>query len=106
MHHHFRSKYLIESLHALGFSSSYKEVLKFERNAAMACDTLLEGCLDVDSSVKFSADNVDYNTCTLNGLNTFHGMGMLATINKGKFCTTEVPRKKVSDKELLKKNMC
>ena len=35
MHHHFQSKYLIESLHALGFSASYKEVLKFERNAAM-----------------------------------------------------------------------
>ena len=69
----------------------------------MACDTLLEGCLDVDSSVKFSADNVDHNTCTLNGLNTFHGMGMIASISKGKFCITEVPCKKVSGKELLKK---
>ena len=67
----------------------------------MARDILLEGCLDVDSSVKFSTDNVDHNTCTLNGLNTFHGMGMIASINKGKFCTTEVPCKKVSDKELL-----
>ena len=35
MHHHFRSKYLIETLNSLGFCSSYKEVLSFERNAAM-----------------------------------------------------------------------
>ena len=35
MHHHFQSKYLIDSLNALGYSSSYKEVLRFERNAAM-----------------------------------------------------------------------
>ena len=34
MHHHFQSKYLIDSLNALGYSSSYEEVLRFERNAS------------------------------------------------------------------------
>ena len=97
-----KSKYLIECLHALGFSSSYREVLMFERNAAMVCGAELEGYLDKNSSVKFSADNVDHNTCTLNGQNTFHGMGMIASISKGKFRSKQIPRKKGSDKELLK----
>ena len=63
MHHHYKSKYLIESLHALGFSSSYKEVLMFERNAAVDCNVGLAGCFgDEGSFVKFSADNVEHNT--------------------------------------------
>ena len=102
MHHHFQSKYLIESLHALGFSASYKEVLKFERNAAMISGAKLDGRVDESITLKFSADNVDHDTFTLNGQDTFHGMGMMASISKGKFKTIEVPRNTVSDNELLK----
>ena len=102
MHHHFQSKYLIESLHALGFSASYKEVLQFERNAAMTSGAKLDGHVGESTTLKFSADNVDHNTCTLNGQNTFHGMGMVASISKGKFKTIEVPRNTVSNNELLK----
>ena len=105
MHHHHQSKYLIESLHALGFSSSYKEVLMLERNAAMDCNVGLAGCFgDEGSFVKFSADNVDHNTCTLDGRNTFHGMGMIASITKGKFIRQDISREKVSNKELLTKS--
>ena len=35
LHQHFRSKYLIDILHALGYCLSYKEGLKFERCAAV-----------------------------------------------------------------------
>ena len=101
MHHKFRSKYLIETLHSLGFCSSYIEVLKFERNAAMSTGVDLNTHLKADSSVKFMADNVDHNICTLNGENTFHGMGMIASITKGRFCTRHISRSEVSDKELL-----
>ena len=102
MHHHFRSRYLIESLHNLG--SSYKEILKFERSSAMISGAELEELLEDGSSVKFSADNVDHNICTIDGRNTFHGMGMIASVTKGKFNSKEVPRITVSDNELLKKS--
>ena len=35
LHHHFASRFLIDSLHAQGFCSSYREVTPYERNAAM-----------------------------------------------------------------------
>ena len=72
LHQHYRSKYLIDVLHALGFCLSYKEALKFER-----CAAVLSGCQLDDfegGSIKFSADNVDHNLCTLDGKGTFHGM--------------------------------
>ena len=34
MHHHFRSRFLIDSLSAMGYCSSYSEVQRFEANAA------------------------------------------------------------------------
>ena len=77
----------------------------FVRNAAMNCNVGLAGCFgDEGSFVKFSADNVDHNTCTLDGSNTFHGMGMIASIKKGKFKSREFTREKVSDKELVTKS--
>ena len=36
LHKNFASKFLNETMHAMGFSCSYKEVCKFERNAAVA----------------------------------------------------------------------
>ena len=95
----------MDILHALGFCCSYKEVLMFERNASMESNVDLSECFQSESSfLKFAADNVDHNTCTLDGRNTFHGMGMIASISMGKFMAKEIPRKKVSDKELLTKS--
>lgn len=36
MHHHFISKHLVQTLHKLGFSSSYSEVQKFRMCAAIS----------------------------------------------------------------------
>lgn len=36
MHHHFRSKHLIQTLNKLGFCSSYAEVQKFKLSAAIS----------------------------------------------------------------------
>ena len=74
MHHKFASRFLIDTLHAHGFGCSYAEIQKFERNAALQGANLpeyLEG-----QFVQFIADNVDHNIRTLDGHNTFHGMGM------------------------------
>ena len=101
MHHHFQSKYLIDIL--LVFLLLIRRF--FERNAAIVCGAELEGFLDYNSNVKLSADNVDHNLCTLDGQNTFHGMGMIASISNGKFHTTPIPRKIVTDRELLKASL-
>ena len=39
MHHHFSSKFLIDSLNAHGFCSSYSTVQKYQRRAAVAQGT-------------------------------------------------------------------
>ena len=33
--------------------------------------------------VQWSADNVDHNIGTIDGKNTFHGMGMVASVTPG-----------------------
>ena len=79
MHHHFGSRFLIDSFHRHGFCSSYSEVQMFERNAAVASGTELN-IPDGDCLVQYVADNVDHNIRTIDGKNTFHGMGIIATI--------------------------
>jgi hypothetical protein len=70
LHHHFGSKFLIDTLNSLGFSSSYSEVQKFEANAAYktAKQATHEEAVSGDTSVQFIADNVDHNIRTLDGL--------------------------------------
>ena len=41
-------------------------------------------------------DNVDHNVCTLNGLNKFHGMGIIATITPKVNSSIIVPKEIVS----------
>lgn len=36
VHHHFASRFLIDSFHKLGFSCSYQEVQRFERNTVIS----------------------------------------------------------------------
>ena len=49
-----------------------------------------------DKSFKqYMADNVNY-VCTLNGLNTFHGMGIIATVTSKINLSFVVPKKIVS----------
>ena len=101
LHQHFRSRYLIDTLHSLGFCASYKEALKFERCAALVSGSHLDGLAGVESFIKFAADNVDHNLQTLDRQNTFHGMGIIASIAQVEFSEKIVPRKSVSDKDLL-----
>ena len=66
LHHHFGSRFLIDNVHKLGFCSSYKEVLRFERNAAASHGTGLF-TLSAGSFLQFAADNVDHDVCTIDG---------------------------------------
>ena len=97
--HHFGSKFLIDSLHAHGFCSSYATVLQYERNAAVAQGTDLPGHIS-DQFIQYVADNVDHNTRILDGKGTFHGRGIIATITPGGRISKLVPKKDVSPEEL------
>jgi hypothetical protein len=83
MHHHFASRFLIDTLYKHGFTCSYTEVKRYERNAAVVQGTNIDD-LSKDQFVQFIADNVDHNVSTIDGRGTFHGMGIIATITPKK----------------------
>ena len=70
MHHHFGSRFLIDSLHRHGFCCSYSEVQMFERNAVVTSGTELK-ILDRECLVQYAADNVDHNIGTIDGKTIF-----------------------------------
>ena len=80
MYYCFDSKFLIDTLYSLGFtfSLSYNEVLTFEMSAAVSENRT--GCLSEGHFTQYMADNMDHNTATLDGLKTFHGMGIIYAV--------------------------
>ena len=94
LYHHFASRFLIDSLHHQGFCCSYQEVQQFERNAAQSHRTDIPNLMA--EFVQYVADNVDHNICTLDGHDTFHGMGMTAVITPGTRSNRPIPRAKVT----------
>jgi len=98
MHHHFSSRFLIDSLHKHGFCSPYKEVVRFEQNDAANQGTDIS---NYDAQfVQYSADNVDHNIRTIDGANTFHGMGIIAIITPGTTLTHAVPRTEIRPNQI------
>ena len=47
------------------------------------------------------ADNVDHDICTIDGLNTFHGMGIIATVTPKLTIRNHVPKIIVSTKDII-----
>ena len=99
IHHLYRSKIIVDTLHKLGFCSSYTEVIRFEKNAADCVEPdVLGGDVDLlDMSVLFAADNVDHNIITIDGKGTFHGMGVIAAVTPGKQTNHLIPRRQISE---------
>ena len=103
LHHHFGSRFLIDHLNSLGFCCSYSEVQKYECNAAEALSTNIP-CQDKnDPFLQFVADNVDHNTGTIDGHDTFHGMGIIASSTPGSEVALCVPRQDVSIDKLTER---
>ena len=92
LHHHYRTRFVIDTLHAMDFASSYHEVQWFKRNAACVSGDDILGNVG-QSNILLGADNVYHNIITLNGDDTFHGMGMIAAITPGHTIVREIPRK-------------
>ncbi len=73
LHHHFASRFqTIDTLNKYGLCCSYSEVTKFECNAVVA------QCNRYSRFAHYVADNVDHNIQTIDGMNIFYGMEMIA----------------------------
>ena len=101
MHLHFASKFLIETLNAHGFCSSYKTVSNYEKCASVVQGTDLPG-VTLDHSLQHVADNADHNSRTLDGSGTFHGMGMIAIVTPAIKSKFKVPKIKVTAEDISK----
>lgn len=99
LNHHFGSRFLIDVCHALGFCASYNEVNKFASSSAVSQSDIIQG-LQQNNSLQFVADNVDHNSCTLDGHDTFHGMGIIASVTPGSYTDTPIRRMTVSADDL------
>ena len=97
LHHHYASRFLINTLHKLGFCCSYNEVYQFEQNAVLSYGTNIRNYSL--QFIQFVADNVDHNIKSLDGNDTFHGTGMIAAITPGNKRSNPISRLKVIPKE-------
>ena len=79
LHHSFGSRQLIDTVHSLGFCSSYTETERFLRNAAVSnADTNVNS----ESFIQFVGDNLDHNMDTIDS-SSFHGMGIISISTPG-----------------------
>ena len=85
----FGSRPFIETLHKLDYCSSYQEAQTYQQSAAVSLP-LETSCLMQGKFLQFMADNIDHNTQTPDGLNTFHGMGMIKAVTPGIICTSRI----------------
>ena len=99
MHFHFASRFLIDTLDGLGYSCSYSEVQSYERSAAVACGTDIPGYIP-GQFIQYVADNVDHNIRTLDGKDTFHGMGIIANVTPKTDRASLIPRVTVSAEDI------
>lgn len=75
IHRDFGSRFLIDEIFNLGFSVSYDEVQKYIHSSVM--DERNQCVVPSGHFSQWVADNVDHNIATIDGHNTFHGMGVI-----------------------------
>ena len=73
---------------------------KFQSSAAVTQGTDILG-FTPGRFIQFVADNVDHNIRTLDGLNTFHGMRIIAGLTPASDQSSQVIRATVSTDELV-----
>ena len=74
----FATKWFVDHLAKLGFSTTSDEVNLFKQSAS-ACNVLEPTSNEEGNQfTKWVADNVDHNICKLTGKGTFHGMGIIS----------------------------
>ena len=95
MHHHFASRFLVNTLHEHGFACSYADVMKYEQSAAVAQGTEIPGFTE-EHHLQYVADNVDHSVVAIDGTGTFHGMGIIACITPRMQQNKPVPKIQVT----------
>ena len=100
LRHHFASRFLIDSLSEHWFCIPYHEVQQYERSCAVTQTTDVTNFSPGDF-IQYMADNVDHNLRTIDGFNTFHGMGIIGTVTPTKKVTRNIPRLSVTSEDIL-----
>ena len=67
LHHHFSSRFLIDTLEKLGFCKSYTEVGNYQKSAAVQQEVVVDVDTCAGEFLQWAADNVDHNIVTLDG---------------------------------------
>ena len=75
--HTFDSQWLLDLLSRNGFSVSYDEVNTFKQSVVQSENSDMPQSYPT-AFTQWSGDNVDHNVHTLDGSNTFHGMGIIS----------------------------
>ena len=96
MHQHFASRFLIDWLNKHGFFVSYSKVLKYEHLAAVHQGTKIPGVSESSSAEpthfrQHVVNSADHNYRTLDGRNTFHGMGIIYSVTRAVFSSSTIP---------------
>ena len=73
----------------LGFAVSPNEVNRFKQSVVQVNDKGLPH-YSPDHFTQWAADNVDHNVATLDGLGTFHGMGLISMTTSNRASDTVV----------------
>ncbi len=94
LHHHFASKYHIDTLHTHGFSYSYIEVTTYKHSAAVTSGTEIPN-LTLGNFIQYAAGNVNDNIYTV-----FHRMRMIATVKPCPSRTRTIPRVTVRGEDI------
>ena len=102
MRHHFRSKFLIDSLNEHGSCSSYSELKMFERCSAVMLSTEIPN-FAYNHFLQYAPYNVDHNARSIDDNGTFHGMDLIiafVTITLGTKTTMSSRRIKVTYEDI------
>ena len=93
LYHHFASRFLIDSLHHHGFCCSYKEVHRFERNAAHSHVTDIPNLTTEFVQLTMSTTTFAHWMATAQSMAC---MGMIASVTPGTRSGQAIPRAKVT----------
>jgi hypothetical protein len=88
----FGSRWLIDEVSKLGFAVSYYELQKFKQAVLIHDDSIDATNRQKPEFTQWIGDNVDHNVCTIDGKNTFHGMGIISSSMRSSSLTIKIPR--------------
>ena len=88
----FGSRWLIDEVSKLGFPVSYYEIQKFKQAVLIHDDSINAKYRQKPEFTQWIGDNVDHNVCTIDGKNTFHGMGIISSSMESSSLTIKIPR--------------